>query len=26
MIMDLELIAKAADAEYWKNRIEQLPL
>jgi hypothetical protein len=26
MIIDLELIAKAADPEYWKNRVEQLPL
>jgi len=26
MIQDLELIAKATDAEYWRNRIEQLPL
>lgn len=26
MIRDLELIAKATDAEYWSNRIEQLPL
>ena len=26
MIFDLELIGKATDAEYWKNRIEQLPL
>jgi hypothetical protein len=26
MISDLELIAKATDAEYWKNRVEQLPL
>jgi hypothetical protein len=26
MIMDLELIAKATDPEYWKNRVEQLPL
>lgn len=26
MIRDLELIAKATDAEYWSSRIEQLPL
>ncbi|HKS36965.1 MAG TPA: DUF5615 family PIN-like protein [Verrucomicrobiae bacterium] len=26
MISDLELISKATDAEYWQNRIEQLPL
>ena len=26
MIVDLELIAKATDPEYWKNRVEQLPL
>jgi hypothetical protein len=26
MIVDLELIAKATDPDYWKNRIEQLPL
>lgn len=26
MVCDLELIAKATDAEYWENRIEQLPL
>ena len=26
MIFDLELIAKATDAEYWRNRVEQLPL
>jgi hypothetical protein len=26
MIFDLELIAKASDADFWKNRIEQLPL
>jgi hypothetical protein len=26
LIRDLELIAKATDAEYWLNRIEQLPL
>ena len=26
MIFDLELIAKATDAEYWQNRVEQLPL
>jgi len=26
MILDLELIAKATDPEYWKNRVEQLPL
>ena len=26
MIIDLELIAKATDPEYWKNRVEQLPL
>ena len=26
MIRDLEIIAKASDAEYWHNRIEQLPL
>jgi len=26
MIVDLELIAKATDSEYWKNRVEQLPL
>ena len=26
MIFDLDLIAKATEAEYWQNRIEQLPL
>jgi hypothetical protein len=26
MISDLELIAKATDADYWENRVEQLPL
>ena len=26
MVLDLELIARATDAEYWHNRIEQLPL
>ena len=26
MIRDLELVAKATDAEYWSNRIEQMPL
>jgi len=26
MILDLELIAKATDADYWQNRVEQLPL
>ena len=26
LISDLELIAKATDAEYWRNRVEQLPL
>jgi hypothetical protein len=26
LIADLELIAKATDAAYWENRIEQLPL
>ena len=26
MVFDLELIAKATDAEYWENCIEQLPL
>ena len=26
MIFDLELIAKATDVEYWRNRVEQLPL
>jgi hypothetical protein len=26
MVLDLELIAKATDPEYWENRIEQLPL
>lgn len=26
MILDLELIAKATDADYWRNRVEQLPL
>jgi hypothetical protein len=26
MIFDLELIAKATDAEFWRNRVEQLPL
>jgi hypothetical protein len=26
MIVDLELIAKATDPEYWKDRVEQLPL
>ena len=26
LISDLELIGKATDPEYWKNRVEQLPL
>jgi hypothetical protein len=26
MILDLELIAKATDPNYWQNRVEQLPL
>lgn len=26
MLRDLELIAKASDEDYWKNRVEQLPL
>ncbi len=26
LIQDLELIAKATDPDYWRNRIEQLPL
>lgn len=26
MILDLELIAKATDVDFWQNRIEQLPL
>ena len=26
MVRDLELIAKATDPNYWKNRVEQLPL
>jgi uncharacterized protein DUF5615 len=26
MIFDLELIASATDTEYWRNRVEQLPL
>jgi hypothetical protein len=26
MIFDLELIAKATEAEFWSGRIEQLPL
>ncbi|MBE0541096.1 MAG: DUF5615 family PIN-like protein [Verrucomicrobia bacterium] len=26
MIFDLELVAKATDAEFWQNRVEQLPL
>lgn len=26
MVLDLELIAKATDHEYWRNRVEQLPL
>lgn len=26
MIFDLELIGKASDAEFWRNRVEQLPL
>jgi len=26
LVADLELIAKATDAAYWENRIEQLPL
>jgi hypothetical protein len=26
MILDLELIAKATDLDYWRNRVEQLPL
>ncbi len=26
MIADLELIAKATDSNFWRNRVEQLPL
>jgi len=26
MISDLDLIAKATDPDYWRNRVEQLPL
>jgi hypothetical protein len=26
IILDLELIAKATDPDYWRNRVEQLPL
>jgi hypothetical protein len=26
MVLDLELIAKATDPEYWESRVEQLPL
>jgi hypothetical protein len=26
LIFDLELIAKATDADFWQNRVEQLPL
>ena len=26
MILDLDLIAKATDPDYWQNRVEQLPL
>ena len=26
LIFDLELIAKATDADFWLNRVEQLPL
>ena len=26
MVIDLELIGKATDVEYWHNRVEQLPL
>jgi hypothetical protein len=26
MISDLELIARETDADYWRNRVEQLPL
>jgi hypothetical protein len=26
MIFDLELIGKATDADFWQNRVEQLPL
>jgi len=26
LISDLELIAKATDPDYWRNRVEQLPL
>jgi len=26
LVLDVELIAKATDAAYWHNRIEQLPL
>ena len=26
MISDLELIAKATDSDYWRDRVEQLPL
>ena len=26
MISDLELIARATDSDFWRNRIEQLPL
>lgn len=26
LIQDLELIAKGTDPDYWRNRVEQLPL
>ncbi len=26
LLFDMELIAKATDARYWQNRVEQLPL
>ena len=26
LVFDLELIAKATDADFWENRVEQLPL
>lgn len=26
LIVDLEIIAKATDVEYWRSRVEQLPL
>lgn len=26
LVLDLDLIAKATDAAYWENRVEQLPL